>query len=615
MGGGAVSRALEIAYLHPSELTPDARNARTHSKSQIAQLKHAIENFGFTNPILVDENGLLIAGHGRLRAAKELGLSSIPTITLTELTDAQKRMLRLADNKIALNAGWDFDLLKLELGELSALDVDIDLSLTGFSSGELDVILEDDPDPDDDVVPAAPQTPRTRPGDIWELGDHRVGCADVRDVDFLCAVVGNAKIDAAFLDPPYNVKIKGHANTTGRHREFAMASGEMGDSEFRTFLAETLGVCAQVSRNGAVHFVCIDWRHAHDLTEAGQGVYDSLLNVCIWNKSNADGKITGGGVFDRGHIHHILTNPIYAGRIRHKKQVFEGQHDATIDPERWDRIQQQLQQGAAKGRARRTARQSSRLCGRLFDETGDRLTPSHTRTKTGVRLRYYVSHRLIRNSGEQNVDGWRLPAPELEDRVAELIRQKLSNTAIIGRLLPDRSADDIRAHHSILQKLCGDNDIRNLLDLAARIDLRPGALTVTLEAAELAWMMNVDASEITQKELSITAPFQLRKRGVETKLVFGDAPTVVDETLIRNIARAHLWFEQIKAGRTLSDIAKAEGTTNGRMYQLIDLAFLAPDIIRDVLSGKQPLGFTSDWCVRHTLPANWQDQRALIATL
>ena len=332
-------------------------------------------------------------------------------------------------------------------------------------------------------------------------------------------------------------------------------------------------------------------------------------------RSTADGKITGGGAFDRGHIHHILTNPIYAGRIRHKKQVFDGQHDAVIDPERWDRIQQQLQQGAAKGRARKTAKQSSLLCGRLFDETGDRLTPSHTRTKTGVRLRYYVSHRLIRNSGEQNVDGWRLPAPELEVRVAELIRHKLSDTAFIGRLLPDRSAGDIRAHHSILQQFCDDNDVRCLLDLAARVGLRLGALTVTLDAAELAGMMNVDAGEITQKELSIMAPFQLRKRGVETKLVFGDAPTVVDETLIRNIARAHLWFEQIKAGRTLSDIAKAEGTTNGRIYQLIDLAFLAPDIIRDVLSGKQPLGFTSDWCVRHSLPANWQDQRALIATL
>ena len=128
-------------------------------------------------------------------------------------------------------------------------------------------------------------------------------------------------------------------------------------------------------------------------------------------------------------------------------------------------------------------------------------------------------------------------------------------------------------------------------------------------------IISVDADEIDTEIQSITAPFQLRKRGVETKLVFTDAPDGLDETLIQNIAKAHHWFEQVKAGRALSEIAKAEGTTNGRLYQLIDLAFLAPDIIRDVLDGKQPLGLTSDWCVRHTLPSNWQNQRALLATL
>lgn len=332
-------------------------------------------------------------------------------------------------------------------------------------------------------------------------------------------------------------------------------------------------------------------------------------------RSTADGKQTGGGAFDRGHIHHILINPVYSGRIRHKEKVFDGHHDAIIDPDRWDRIQQQLQEGAAKGRARKTAKQRSLLCSKLFDETGDRLTPSHSRARAGVRLRYYVSHRLIKKSGEANLDGWRLPARELEAKVVYLMCQRLSDTAFVSRLVPNCSAEEIMTHHSILQKLCADKDISHMLNLVERIDLSPGELTITIDTVQLASIIKAGADEIDEKLQMITAPFQLRKRGVETKLVLADASGGIDEALIRNIANAHLWFGQIKAGRTLSEIAKAEGTTNGRIYQLIDLAFLAPDIVRDVLDGKQPLGFTSDWCVRHTLPGSWQDQRGLIATL
>ncbi|WP_328804920.1 site-specific DNA-methyltransferase [Parasphingopyxis marina] len=269
-------------------LVPDKRNARTHSKRQVAQIVASIREFGFTNPILIDPDNLIIAGHGRLLAAKKIGMDEVPAITLDGLSDAQKRALRIADNKIALNAGWDVDLLKVELAEIAALDVDMDLELTGFSTGELDLILGDGPDPDDEIIPAAPAEPTTRPGDIWQLGNHRIGCGDGRDVDFLRRVIGeDAAIDAAFLDPPYNVKINGHANAKGRHREFAMASGEMDESEFRTFLAETLGACAKVSRDGAVHFVCMDWRHMNDVPAVAGDIYGDLLNLCVWNKSNA----------------------------------------------------------------------------------------------------------------------------------------------------------------------------------------------------------------------------------------------------------------------------------------------------------------------------------------
>ncbi len=284
----AAVRPLQVVYKRPESLTPDPRNARTHPRRQIEQIVASIRAFGFTNPILTDPEGRLIAGHGRLRAAKEVGLAEVPVIELAGLSEAEQRALRLADNKIALNAGWDVEILKLELSDLSTSGFDIDLSLTGFSSGEIDVVLAGSPDPDDEVIPAVPSEPRTRPGDIWQLGEHRIGCGDGRDVAFLQAIIGEgAKVDAAFLDPPYNVKINGHANARGRHREFAMASGEMTTSAFRTFLAETLGACARVSRPGAVHFACMDWRHMDDVTASVAGIYDELLNICVWNKSNA----------------------------------------------------------------------------------------------------------------------------------------------------------------------------------------------------------------------------------------------------------------------------------------------------------------------------------------
>lgn len=286
--GLPADRTLQVVYKAPGDLTPDPRNARTHSRKQVTQIVQSITAFGFTNPILADPEGNLIAGHGRLLAAKEIGLEKVPVITLDGLTEPQKRALRLADNKIALNAGWDTEILKLELADLSMPDIDIDLGLTGFSPGEIDVVLSETEDPDDEVIPAVPENPRVMPGDIWQLGEHRIGCGDGRDAAFLHAIVGEGSvIDCAFLDPPYNVKINGHANAKGRHREFAMASGEMTDTEFRTFLTDTLGACAKVSRDGAVHFVCMDWRHMDDVTASVSGIYDDLLNICVWNKSNA----------------------------------------------------------------------------------------------------------------------------------------------------------------------------------------------------------------------------------------------------------------------------------------------------------------------------------------
>ena len=310
---------LAVTYRATGSLKPDPRNARTHSKRQLQQIVASIRQFGFTNPVLIDPEGVLIAGHGRLLAAKSIGMAEVPTIELVGLNDAQKTALRLADNKIALGAGWDLDILKVELAELFSLDLDMDLTVTGFSTGELDVLLSRNEDPEDDVIPPVPDEPRTRPGDIWILGDHVVGCGDSRDRELLEKVVGNARVDAAFLDPPYNVRISGHANVQGRHREFAMASGEMTDEAFRRFLTETLGAAASVSRDGAVHFVCMDWRHMNDVCAVGRTVYGDLLNLCIWNKSN-------GGMGSLYRSKHELVFVYRVGSAPHFNAVELGRH-------------------------------------------------------------------------------------------------------------------------------------------------------------------------------------------------------------------------------------------------------------------------------------------------
>jgi hypothetical protein len=192
-------RQLVVVYRPTSSLTPDPRNARTHPKRQIEQIIASIREFGFTNPVLVDEADVLISGHGRLRAAKELGLSEVPTIELHGLCEVQKKALRLADNKIALNAGWDLEILRLELEDIGTLDVDFDLSLTGFASGEIDVILKAANDPDEEVIPAVPLKPKTRLGDIWVLGEHRIGCGDGRDNDPRSGSTEVAKVKEARL--------------------------------------------------------------------------------------------------------------------------------------------------------------------------------------------------------------------------------------------------------------------------------------------------------------------------------------------------------------------------------------------------------------------------------
>ncbi|CAN7770268.1 site-specific DNA-methyltransferase [Mesorhizobium sp. LjNodule214] len=275
-----------------SALRPYTGNARTHSKKQIRQIAESISRFGFTNPVLVSDTGEIIAGHGRVMAAKELGIASVPTLRLSHLSVEERRAYVLADNKLALNAGWDTEILAIELQAL--IDIEFDLTLTGFSLAETDLTLDQAKEASAaandaaDFIPELPGEAVSKQGDIWLLGRHRLLCGDARSSDDVARLMRGETADLIFTDPPYNVAIDGNVGGLGsvKHREFAFASGEMSQSEFTEFLTVTLSNASQIAKDGAIAFVCMDWRHMRELIDAGQAAFSELKNLCVWNKSN-----------------------------------------------------------------------------------------------------------------------------------------------------------------------------------------------------------------------------------------------------------------------------------------------------------------------------------------
>lgn len=311
------SSGFEVVDRAIGSLRPYARNARTHSKKQIKQIARSIERFGFTNPVLISDDGEIIAGHGRVEAARQLGWKKVPTIALSHLSADERRAYVLADNKLALNAGWDKEILAIELQALSELEFDVEL--TGFSLAEIDLVIDEageaDPDKEDapeDAVVLATGQPVSRQGDLWLLGRHKLLCGDARSsIDFE-ALLGGERVDLVFTDPPYNVKIDGNVCGLGsvKHREFAFASGEMSESEFTRFLTDTLGNAASAMRDGAIAFVCMDWRHMGELLAAGSAVFTELKNLVVWNKTNG-----GMGAFYRSK--HELVFVFKQGTAEH----------------------------------------------------------------------------------------------------------------------------------------------------------------------------------------------------------------------------------------------------------------------------------------------------------
>ncbi len=300
-----------------ASLRPYAGNARSHSKKQVKQIADSITRFGFTNPVLISDDCEIIAGHGRVSAAKLLGRETVPVLRLSHLSATERRAYVLADNKLALNAGWDQEILAIELQGL--IDLEFDPSVTGFSLAEVDFTLDaarerapDAPAAKTDVIPPMAAAIVTSTGDLWQLGRHRLICGDARNETDYEKLLQGDPVDLIFTDPPYNVPVDGHVCGSGRirHREFAMGVGEMSSSGFTAFLTETMGAASKRCRDGAIAFVCMDWRHIGELSAAGAAVFNELKNICVWNKTNA-----GMGTFYRSK--HELVFVFKVGTAAH----------------------------------------------------------------------------------------------------------------------------------------------------------------------------------------------------------------------------------------------------------------------------------------------------------
>ncbi len=314
-------RQYSLTYLDPGALLARSRNPRTHSKKQIQQIANSIKEFGFTNPVLADAQFQIVAGHGRVAAARKLGLTSIPVICLPDLPPEKLRAYVIADNRLAELAGWDAAILKAEFDELLLADPEFDLSITGFEMADIDGLLQEAKSTSrEDELPAVELEAITQPGDLWQLGQHRLLCADATQEASYARLMQGKSAQVVFTDPPYNVPIAGHVGGLGKvqHAEFAMASGEMSSAQFTGFLSTVLALLAQNSISGSIHFICMDWRHLPELLAAGRA-YSELKNICVWNKTN-------GGMGSLYRSKHELVLVYKNGSAPHINNVELGRH-------------------------------------------------------------------------------------------------------------------------------------------------------------------------------------------------------------------------------------------------------------------------------------------------
>jgi len=327
VGQISTTQLLAVEYMPIASISPDPANARLHKPAQIAAIARSIQNFGFNVPLLVDEACKVIAGHGRLAGAIKAGIKHVPIIRLSHLSEAQRRAYMIADNRLTDLSRWDEKILAETLRDLSVADLDFELDAIGFSVGEIDLrigSLEDASANSDDQPVVLEAEAVTRPGDIWQLGHHRLLCGDALDARSWERLMQGKKAALGFSDPPYNLRVNGFVSGLGktRHREFAVGSGEMDCDEFIEFLECSFQLMARHSSQGSIHFTAMDWRHVSEIVAAGEAAFTELKNLCIWVKP-------AGGMGSLYRSQHELFFVWKSGRGRHRNNVELGRNGRT----------------------------------------------------------------------------------------------------------------------------------------------------------------------------------------------------------------------------------------------------------------------------------------------
>ena len=325
----------------------------------------------------------------------------------------------------------------------------------------------------------------------------------------------------------------------------------------------------------------------------------------------ASGREQGGGPLSRGQIHKILTNPVYRGQLRHKEKVWPGRHPAIVDADLWTRVQEKLQAAARRRRGRSSAAAGALLTGKLRDETGDRLTPTHS-LKAGKRHPYYVSNRLI--AGGPDPTGWRLPARRLEAVVANLVADHVAEATAAHRL---RARPDLRAAPDLLQagrdlaRAVRAGEPALLRRLLARGTIAAGEIRLALDPGVLCETLCLAPGDLAPDLAQIAGPVHLRRRGNEAKLVLATPRPDPDPVLLRTLADAHRWVAALRAGTPLSRIAREAGHHEPFIRTRAPLAFLSPRVQAAIRDGTHPPELTLRRILRRPIPLDWQEQERL----
>lgn len=322
---------LVVEYLSVRNIYFYEKNTKVHDEKQIIQIADSIECFGFNNPVIVDENGVLLAGHGRLCAARMLDMDKIPVVRLTHLNEFEKKAYRIADNKLSELGKFDTDMLKLEFSDIEALAIELgeelSLDVTGFDLKDIDVIMNEDKSEEaksneklENIPYISEDEIITQPGDIWYIGRHCIICGDALQKDTYKKLLDDEKAQIVFTDSPYNIsvsKIGGKGKV--KHSEFKMGVGELSSEQFTDFLKKIMENLCEYSEENSVHYLCMDWRNVFEMMSASKDVYSKMLNLLVWAKTNG-----GQGSFYRSK--HELIFVFQNGTGSHINNIDLGKH-------------------------------------------------------------------------------------------------------------------------------------------------------------------------------------------------------------------------------------------------------------------------------------------------